>query len=129
MEFDSAVTDYLLNREYPGNIRELRQLIHRIAHRHAGPGHITAGDIPVDDRPASGEIHRAWPDGDLERSISNALATGASLKEITQATAETAIRIAVQSEGSNLQRAASRLGITDRALQMRRAAERLEAKA
>lgn len=127
-EFDSAVSDYLLNRDYPGNIRELRQLIHRMALRHAGPGPITAGDIPEDDRPAGDEIHRAWPDGELERSISNALATGASLKEITQATAETAIRIAVQSEGSNLQRAASRLGITDRALQMRRATGRLEAK-
>jgi transcriptional regulator with GAF, ATPase, and Fis domain len=125
--FDSAVTEYLLNREYPGNIRELRQLIQRIALRHTGPGPISAGDIPEDDRPA-GEMQRAWPDGDLERSISNALATGASLKEITQATAETAIRIAVQSEGSNLQRAASRLGITDRALQMRRATGRLEAK-
>jgi transcriptional regulator with PAS, ATPase and Fis domain len=61
----------------------------------------------------------------LERSIANALATGASLREITQTTAETAIRIAVRSEGSNLQRAASRLGITDRALQMRRATARL----
>jgi transcriptional regulator with GAF, ATPase, and Fis domain len=128
VEFDSAVTEYLLNREYPGNIRELRQLIHRIAYRHAGPGHITAGDIPEDDRPASDDVRRAWPDGDLERSISNALATGASLKQITQGAAETAIRIAVQSADSNLQRAASRLGITDRALQMRRAAERLEAK-
>ncbi len=124
-EFDSAVREYLLNRAYNGNIRELRQLVERIAHRHAGPGPITAGDIPEDDRPSGGEIQHAWPDEELERSISNALATGASLKEITQATAETAIRIAVRSEGSNLQRAASRLGITDRALQMRRATGRL----
>ena len=124
-ELDSAVSEYLLNRAYHGNVRELRQLIERIAHRHAGPGPITVGDIPEDDRPYGGEIHHAWPDQELERSISSALATGASLKEITQATTETAIRIAVRSEGSNLQRAASRLGITDRALQMRRANGRL----
>jgi len=124
-EFDNAVSEYLLNRPYGGNIRELRQLTERIAHRYAGSGPITAGAIPEDDRPSPGEIRHAWPDEALERSISTALATGASLKEITQATAETAIRIAVQSEGSNLQRAASRLGITDRALQMRRAQDRL----
>jgi transcriptional regulator with GAF, ATPase, and Fis domain len=124
-EFDSAVSEYMLNRVYSGNIRELRQLTERIAHRHAGPGPITAGAIPEDDRPSGGEIRHAWPDEALERSISNALATGASLKEITQTTADTAIRIAVQSEGKNLQRAANRLGITDRALQMRRASNRL----
>jgi transcriptional regulator with GAF, ATPase, and Fis domain len=124
-ELDAAVSEYLLNRAYPGNIRELRQLIERIAHRHAGPGPITAGDIPEDDRPSEGDVPPAWPDNELERSIANALATGASLREITQTTAETAIRIAVRSEGSNLQRAASRLGITDRALQMRRATARL----
>jgi transcriptional regulator with PAS, ATPase and Fis domain len=46
------------------------------------------------------------------------------LKEISQATTETAIRIAVQSEKGNLQRAARRLGVTDRALQMRRASKK-----
>jgi transcriptional regulator with GAF, ATPase, and Fis domain len=128
-ELGSAVNEYLLNRAYPGNIRELRQLIERIAHRHAGPGPITAGDIPEQDRPSTGEIQHAWPDEQLERSISNALATGANLKEITQTTAETAIRMAVRSEGNNLQRAANRLGITDRALQMRRATGRLRERA
>jgi DNA-binding NtrC family response regulator len=123
-KLDGAVCEYLLNRQYRGNIRELRRLIERIAHRHAGPGAVTAGDVPEDDRPA-GEIPRAWPDAELERSIANALAVGASLKEITQAATEAAIRIAVQSEKNNLQRAAGKLGITDRALQMRRAAGRL----
>jgi DNA-binding NtrC family response regulator len=124
-DFDSAVTEYLVNREYQGNIRELRQLVDRIAHRHTGPGPITAGDIPEEDRPCEGGIPAGWPDEDFERSISNAIATGASLKEITQTAADTAIRIAVQSEGRNLQRAAGRLGITDRALQMRRASGKI----
>ncbi len=60
-----------------------------------------------------------WPDEDLERSLSNALTTGVSLKEITQTAAETVVRMAIRSEDGNLQRAAGRLGITDRALQMR----------
>lgn len=124
-EFDNAVSEYLVRHTYDGNVRQLRQLVERIAHRHAGQGPITAGDIPEDDRPAGNETHAAWPDEEFERSISNALANGACLKEITRTAAETAVQIAVRSEGKNLQRAASRLGITDRALQMRRATSRL----
>ena len=121
-ELDPAVCSYLLNREYPGNIRELRQLIERIAHRHAGTGPITVGDIPEEDRPGDSGVPLAWPDERLQRTIADAIALGASLKEISTATTAAAIRIAVQSERGNLQRAAKRLGVTDRALQMRRAA-------
>jgi transcriptional regulator with GAF, ATPase, and Fis domain len=124
-EFDSTVKEYLLNRVYRGNVRELRQLVERIAHRHVGSGPITAGDIPEEDRPLDVELQRTWPDEKLENSISNAIAVGMKLKEITQAAAETAIRIAIREEGNNLQRAAKKLGVTDRTLQMRRAAGRL----
>ena len=119
---DDAVSEYLVRRNYTGNIRELRQLVERMAHRHAGSGPITLGDIPEEDRPVEGGVPLAWPDERLERTIADAIALGASLKEISSATTAAAIRIAVQSEKGNLQRAAKRLGVTDRALQMRRAA-------
>ena len=125
--FDEQVEAYLLNRSYPGNVRELRQLVYRIALRHTGDGPITAGDVPEEDRPAAGEFRRAWPDDRFEQSLADAITLGASLKEITQTATQTAIRIAVQSENGNLQRAARRLGITDRALQARRAAGLLDA--
>lgn len=64
-----------------------------------------------------------WPDGRFEESIAEALDHGAGLKQISQAAADVAIRIAVQREEGNLQRAARRLGVTDRALQMRKAKE------
>jgi transcriptional regulator with GAF, ATPase, and Fis domain len=121
-ELDDAVSDYLVNRAYPGNIRELRQLMERIGHRHAGPGPITVGDVPEEDRPGDNGVPHAWPNEQLERTIADAIAVGASLREISSATTAAAIRIAVQSERGNLQRAAKRLGVTDRALQMRRAA-------
>jgi transcriptional regulator with GAF, ATPase, and Fis domain len=124
-EFDEPVREYLLQRRYPGNVRELRQLVQRIAHRHAGPGPITVGDVPEDDRPSPGEKPDAWPDEHLDKAIAHAIALGAGLKEINHITAETAIRIAVQSEQGSLQRAAKRLGVTDRALQMRKASEAL----
>jgi transcriptional regulator with GAF, ATPase, and Fis domain len=120
--FDDAVCQYLLNRAYAGNIRELRQLVQRMASRHAGPGPITAGDIPGEDRPPDGGPPRAWPDERLDRAIADAVTLGVPLREISAAASTAAIRIALQCEGGNLQRAAKRLGVTDRALQLRRAA-------
>ena len=46
------------------------------------------------------------------------------LKEVADAAADAAVRIAVADAGGNLRRASSRLGVTARALQMRRAAKR-----
>ena len=123
-EFDPPVREYLLSRAYPGNVRDLRQLIARISSRHVGPGPITVGDIPTDERPESVPTRDSWRDGDFERSVRQALAMGVGLKEISQAAADTAMRIAVDSENGNLQLAAQHLGVTDRALQMRRAARR-----
>jgi transcriptional regulator with GAF, ATPase, and Fis domain len=123
LDFDPPMREYLLNRLYPGNVRELRQLIARINSRHVGPGPITLGDLPDDERPAAGAALN-WRDADFEQPIRYALSVGAGLKEISQAAADVAIRIAVDEEKGNLQHAARRLGVTDRALQMRRAARR-----
>ena len=114
-EMDEPVKEFLLHREYPGNVRDLRQLVHRIGNGHVGLGPITAGDIPEQDRPA-GSLTPSWPDGDFENSIRQALAVGAGLRQISDAARQTAIRITVQQEKS-LQLAAKRLGVTDRILQ------------
>jgi transcriptional regulator with GAF, ATPase, and Fis domain len=126
-EFDAQVREYLLNRCYSGNVRELRQLIHRMAIRYSGAGAITAGSVPEEDRPSGGTFLYAWPDGTFEASIETAIRLGVGLKEICQASSQIAIRIAITNENGNLQRAAARLKVTDRALQMRRAAGQLEA--
>jgi transcriptional regulator with GAF, ATPase, and Fis domain len=94
----------------------------RIAVRYAGTGPVTVGDIPEEDRPLS-EFSCTWPDKGFERSIKEALTLGVGLREINQMTTRTAIRMALDSESGNLHRAAERLGVTDRALQMRRAAD------
>ena len=62
-----------------------------------------------------------WQDVHFERAIRHALDRGAGLKEIGRAAAETAIRIALELEQDNVHRAAVRLGLTDRAVQLRRA--------
>ena len=48
---DEQVKEYFLSRDYPGNVRDLKNLTLRIKARSAGRGRITLGDIPVDDRP------------------------------------------------------------------------------
>jgi transcriptional regulator with GAF, ATPase, and Fis domain len=124
LKLDETVRDYLLKREYPGNVRDLKQLMTRISHRHVGQGPITIGDIPEEERPSEEIEQREWQDKSFEHSIRRALALGVGLKEIGRAAEETAIRIAVMEENGNLQSAARRLGVTDRAIQMRRAARR-----
>ncbi|HEX3130892.1 MAG TPA: sigma 54-interacting transcriptional regulator [Thermoanaerobaculia bacterium] len=120
-EVDPEVLDLLLARDYPGNVRDLRQLVGRIAHRHVGAGPVTLGDVPEEERPRQGSETR--PDG-FEGAVRLALARRLGLKEIGNLAAETAIRLALEEEGGSLRRAAERLGVTDRALQMRRAARR-----
>ena len=123
-ELSDEVRDYLLGRDYPGNVRELRQCVARLMYRHVGRGSLTAGDIPPEERPAWGQDRAAWRDHTFERSIRQALAMGVGLKEIGRIAEDTAVRIALGEQAGNLQRAAAQLGVTDRALQLRRASHR-----
>jgi transcriptional regulator with GAF, ATPase, and Fis domain len=120
MGFDDAVEEYLVSREYAGNVRDLKQTVARLAYRHVGPGPITMGSVPLQDRRLM-YVRRRCVEELLENAIDQAVTWGADLKEIGRAATETAIRIAVQREEGNLQKAAKRLGVTDRMLQMRRA--------
>ena len=122
-EIGPAVQQLLQARRYPGNVRELRQLMGRIAARHVG-SEVTVGDIPESEWPEGDLDQVPWTGDAFESAIRHALCLGVKLKDIGQAATETAIRIAVGDEDGNLQRAAKRLGVTDRALQMRRANRR-----
>ena len=123
-ELDDAVKQYFQSREYHGNVRDLKQLVTRIVQHHVGPGPITAGDIPEPERPC-GECESVdWSGNGLEHAVRLALSSGVTLKEIERVAGEIAERIVVEEEAGNLQRAATRLGVTGRALQLRRAARR-----
>ena len=121
---EEPVRDLLLSRAYPGNVRDLRNLVHRICHRHVGDGLVTVGDIPDEERPAPGHRVRSWRDESLDGCLRRGLDQGATLKDIVAAASERAIAIALDAEGGNLQRAARALGVTDRALQLRQQASR-----
>jgi transcriptional regulator with GAF, ATPase, and Fis domain len=122
-ELDRGVREHLLSRPFPGNIRELRQLAFRVACRFVGPGPVTVGDLGPEEI-ASRDDDSTWDGTPFVQVIQRALAAGAPLKEIGKAAEDTAVRLAVTGEDGNLQRAARKLGVTDRALQMRRASQR-----
>lgn len=125
LDFDPAVQDFLQSRHYPGNVRELRHLVARIAQRHVGPGPITPGAIPEADRnQICQQMELDWRDGEFEGAIRRALSRGSGLHEIREQTVEAVIRIALKDAHGNVQRAALKLGVTDRALQLRRAAQK-----
>ena len=122
-DVSAEVALYLRGRDYPGNVRDLRQLAARVAMRHVGGGVITPGDLPVDDRPTS------LPKADagavpLEGAVRAALASGLSLREIRELAGDLAVQAAMIDANGNLHQAAQMLDVTERALQMRRAKAR-----
>ncbi len=133
--FDPLVLDYLAARKWPGNVRELRQFVQRVAARHCGNGVVTLGALPREDfagaapsgpRAMGTDLRNTEPtnpaqvSGDLERVVREMLTEGIRLPEIAQRVSDLAVDLVVQDEEGNLQRAATRLGVTDRALQQRR---------
>jgi transcriptional regulator with GAF, ATPase, and Fis domain len=123
-QLDDAVRAYLLRREYPGNVRDLRQVVSRLMSRYAGGGTITIGSVPPEEHPAVEQEKAVWLDVDFDGVIRRAVLCSARLKEIGRAAEDIAIRIATDQESGNLQRAARRLGVTDRTLQLRGANRR-----
>ncbi|MCE7010827.1 sigma 54-interacting transcriptional regulator [Kibdelosporangium philippinense] len=116
---DPAVERLLLSRAYPGNVRELRQLITQIAIRHVGGPLITAGMLPDEERTTE-LCPLARPDG-LAESVRQALEAGLDLRTLKSTVAELAVTSALTASGGNVIQAARRLGVTARALQLRRA--------
>jgi transcriptional regulator with GAF, ATPase, and Fis domain len=123
-DLDPAVRTYLCRRAYPGNVRELRQLVRRLHGSHVGSGPITVGEVPAADRDS--EAPAAVPGG-LDQAVEAVVATGIPLKEIVGQVRATAVRAALAASGGSVAGSAHRLGITDRAVQMHLRNERLRA--
>jgi transcriptional regulator with GAF, ATPase, and Fis domain len=119
-DFDPAVERLLLARSYPGNVRELRQLVTQIAIRHVGGPVITVGMVPHGERHPE-PLTPKQSSARLADSVRDALREGLDLRALKATVAELAVSIAVTEAGGNLVQAAKRLGVTARALQLRRA--------
>ena len=121
-ELSEPVRDLLQTRAYPGNVRDLKQLMSRIRLRHVGPGPVSAGDVPPSERPGRASPID-WRDG-LKAPVTMAVTLGVPLRELLDAAREAAIAAAVIHADGSLRRAAGRLGVSDRTLQLHRARRR-----
>ncbi|MCZ7555773.1 MAG: sigma 54-interacting transcriptional regulator [Bacteroidia bacterium] len=118
---DAPVEQYLFERVYHGNVRELRQVISRIMLRHVGGGAVTVGTLDPDDVPRGDAKHTSGTTGGLEDSVRQLLVKGTGLKEIGKMAENAALSIVLDEENGRLGDAAMRLGLTRRALELRRA--------
>jgi transcriptional regulator with GAF, ATPase, and Fis domain len=123
---DQAVERYLVERDYPGNIRDLRNTVQRLVQRYPGGGPITVGQIPEDERPRLSRDGHAWPDAAFESTIRRSLTLGVGLKTLRKVAEDLAVSIALGLENGSVAKASRRLGITERALQLRQAERRRE---
>jgi transcriptional regulator with GAF, ATPase, and Fis domain len=121
---DPAVCQFLLQRDYPGNVRDLRHLVARIAARHVGEGDVSVGDIPDEERNSVGSEAKIDVDESFDLPARRAVAAGLPLKRIGDLATEAAIDVALEEESGNVRRAAARLGVTDRTLQLRLSARK-----
>ena len=93
--------------------------------RHVGRGPITAGDVPEIERPSAECGPADWRSPGFEMALRAAVSAGIGLKNIGRAAEDAAVRIAVDEANGSLTRAAERLGVTPRAIQLRRAVTRM----
>ena len=70
---DDGVRDHLLRRRYPGNVRELKQLVTRISQRHVGDGAITIGDLPEEEKSSHRSLSNDWRSESFETAVRHAL--------------------------------------------------------
>ena len=120
-QIDKLLLHHLMTRDYPGNVRELRQLISRIAYRYTGVGPITLGCLPIDHQVETMGLHPVPEEQSMTEAIRQALANGLGLKEIKRIAGNIAMDIAIDEAEGNLQSAAKRLDVSDRTLQVYRA--------
>jgi transcriptional regulator with GAF, ATPase, and Fis domain len=135
-QLTTSVSRLLQARDYPGNVRDLRQLAIRVAARHTGDGPVTLGDLPKADRrrtlaepaPPGHDASLGGP-GATSRVHAAAralLEAGHSLPQATRIVGDAMVEIALGNARGSTRAAARQLGVSERAVQLRRASRRAD---
>ena len=124
---DRSLIDFLCERNYPGNIRELKNAIERICLRYTGSGPITLGDLAWYEKPIVNDIKRNWFERpDFIASLKQALEEGYEMKRIEDVVKNIVTQTAFSLHGKN-KLVSEALGVSDRWVQQRRAKEKSSA--
>lgn len=116
---DITAMNYLVTRDYPGNIRELKQLVNRIAVSYTGQDMITIGDMPEDELPLAEKQKASANNNNLtmQQSLRLSISGGKDLTRIKNDIAQLAMEIALEDSNGNLKLAAQKLNVEVRTLQ------------
>lgn len=121
---DAAVIHHLCERNYPGNVRELQNIIKRICLRYVGKGPITLGDMPEYDRLCKDTLENSWHENaGLTTAIITALQQGYDAKNIVDTIKSLTTKIALSLAGNNREMS-QLLGKSERWIQLQRAKEK-----
>ena len=122
---EREVYDVLCNRDYPGNIRELKNEVYNICMRYSGKGPVTLGDLSKAsvDLPLLEDGMKWYEKTELIELINQAIDEGYELKKIEETIQSIATKITLQRVGKN--KDASRiLGKSERWIQMQKIKEK-----
>lgn len=117
-ELDDNVKELLLSRDYPGNVRELKQLVQRISMKHGKQKKITIGEIPRSDLLLNGVAEKdQGEDALIQAYFRKAIILGATLWDLKDMTMQSATEASLKLSNGNKKLAAEKLGVTVRAIQ------------
>jgi transcriptional regulator with GAF, ATPase, and Fis domain len=120
-DIDKTVIDFLCERKYSGNIRELKNIISRIFLRYTGNGPVTLGDVVWYDMPSGYEKKQEWYEkNEFVSGIKQAIQEGYDMKQIDDIVKGITMQTALIIHGKN-KLVSQVLGVSDRWVQQRRA--------
>lgn len=123
---EEPLKEFLNNREYPGNIRELKHLIHRIAISCKSNAPITLGDVPYFDRKFKAvKTTSKWYESEsFTHSLEQAIEEGNDMDFIESKVVEQSLKIAL-AKGGNTKNVSGILNKSERWVQIIRAKEKI----
>ena len=117
---EKEVYDSLCSRSYPGNIRELKNILSNICLHYSGKGPITLGDMSETDIQFRPITQVKWYEkNELIDIINQAIEEGYELKKIEEIVQSVATKITLQKVGKNKE-ASKILGKSERWIQMQK---------